>query len=423
MIEDKRNIWDYPWKYSEGFIIAIGVAFTGIILQLILGKITPSSYSYPVNAIIGVLFIAVLILTYFLFRKSWLIRWISSVYSTIPAIIVFLSAVILLGIVPQFSDQSTDAMLPRGLALAFGWFRMTNSWMFILLCFYLLVILGFTILSRTKQRQTWRDVGFYLNHLGLLIALMCGLLGSADRQQLSMTVIEGGMEWKAVDNNQVSVELPLAIQLDTFMIEEYPPKLVIIDPHTGKMLPENKPESYQFEGVGKTAQLAGLTLEILEYLPQAAIMRDSNMIHVFPYIEEGAAPAIKVRVTSPGQTEPEEGWVSCGSYIFPYNVLYSGYQYGIAMPNQEIKKYRSEVTIYTETEETIKSGIEVNTPLTVGDWVIYQLSYDTSKGKYSKTSSFQLVRDPWLKAVYSGIFMLIAGSIYLFIAGPKKQTK
>ena len=53
--------------------------------------------------------------------------------------------------------------------------------------------------------------------------------------------------------------------------------------------------------------------------------------------------------------------------------------------------------------------------------MIYQYSYDDSKGKYSDTSLFELVRDPWLKVVYTGIFMLLAGALFLFIAGPKKR--
>jgi len=55
------------------------------------------------------------------------------------------------------------------------------------------------------------------------------------------------------------------------------------------------------------------------------------------------------------------------------------------------------------------------------EWMIYQYSYDDTMGKYSDTSVFELVRDPWLKIVYTGIFMLLAGALFLFFAGPKKS--
>jgi cytochrome c biogenesis protein ResB len=91
------------------------------------------------------------------------------------------------------------------------------------------------------------------------------------------------------------------------------------------------------------------------------------------------------------------------------------------MPPQEVKKYSSYVTIYTE-EGLIKNAvIEVNKPLSVDNWTIYQYSYDDSMGKYSDTSIFELVRDPWLKMVYTGIIMLMAGALFIFIAGPKQN--
>ncbi|MPM94151.1 hypothetical protein SDC9_141295 [bioreactor metagenome] len=90
------------------------------------------------------------------------------------------------------------------------------------------------------------------------------------------------------------------------------------------------------------------------------------------------------------------------------------------MPVQEVKKYTSQVTVFTKAGHTEKAGIEVNKPLSMEDWIIYQYSYDESMGKYSKTSVFELVRDPWLKVVYTGIFMLLAGALFLFIAGPRK---
>ena len=217
------------------------------------------------------------------------------------------------------------------------------------------------------------------------------------------------------------MELPLAIQLDSFLIEEYPPKLVIIEHETGKMLPVSRPGSYMFEGVGKTTQLAGYRVEIIEYLPHAAVFRDSSFTNVVPMMMEGAAEAIRVRVSKPGLSQPVEGWVSNGSYLFPHSVLQIDDAISVAMPQQEVKRYSSHVTVYTEEGTTRQAVIEVNKPLSVEEWMIYQYSYDDAKGKYSDTSLFELVRDPWLKVVYTGIIMLLAGALFLFIAGPKKR--
>ena len=63
----------------------------------------------------------------------------------------------------------------------------------------------------------------------------------------------------------------------------------------------------------------------------------------------------------------------------------------------------------------------MNKPLSIAGWKIYQLSYDETKGKWSRMSVFELVRDPWLPIVYTGILMMIAGAIGLFLSAPVKR--
>lgn len=50
------------------------------------------------------------------------------------------------------------------------------------------------------------------------------------------------------------------------------------------------------------------------------------------------------------------------------------------------------------------------------------MSYDETKGKWSRMSVFELVRDPWLPIVYTGILMMIAGAIGLFLSAPVKKN-
>lgn len=416
-----RKIWEKPWGYTEGFIVAAGIAFAGLLLQFSLGNIQPTDFGYPVNIIIGALFVVGLLCCHFVLKDNHVVRWLSSVRSTLPALSAMLLFIVILGLTPQFSISEPQGHLPDNFFGRMGWYRMTTSWAFVFLCFYTLTILGFSTLRKTRERQSWRLTGFYLNHIGLFLALLGGLLGSGDMQRLTMTVAQGTVEWRAQDALGTVHELPIAIELDTFKIEEYPPKLVIIDNHSGKILPANRPESYMFESVGKTAQLAGHTIEILEYIAQAAVVRDSAHTSVVPMPMDGAATALKVRVTAPSLQEPAEGWVSNGSYLFPYQVLYIDENTSVAMPVQEVKKYTSQVTVFTEGGHTKKAEIEVNKPLSIEDWIIYQYSYDETMGKYSKTSVFELVRDPWLKVVYAGIFMLLAGAVFMFVVGPKKR--
>lgn len=417
----EKTTWEQPWRYLEGYYVAIGIAFTGFLLQIAIGNLQLTAFQYPVNAFVGLVFVLAILLCHFFLSKAAVVRWLSSVYATVPAIIVLLGVVVILGIVPQFVSHATHADIPHNLAGLFGWYQMTTSWTFIFASYYTLVILGFTILKRTQRKFTWRDIGFYLNHVGLFLAFMGGMLGSADLMRMRMTVAEGQMEWRAQNELQNLVDLPIAIQLDTFMIEEYPPKLMLVDLQSGKALPLKKPVSYLYEGEGKSTKLLDYNIDILSYLPNAAIIRDSLRTSAVAYHSEGNTHAIRVRVSNEDMVDPVVGWVSNGSFMFPQSVVYINKDVALVMPMQEVKKYSSHVQVFTEDGQSTSAVIEVNKPLRIASWIIYQLSYDQSKGKYSETSIFELVRDPWLPVVYTGIIMLLAGSFYLFIVGPKTK--
>ncbi len=357
MKNSSRNIWEQPWGgYTEGFILTAGILLTGFFLQLAVGNIEISLFAAPVNYITGALFITGgIILLHLLSGKSRVTRWLSGIYAAIPAVSALLLLCIILGLLPQLPKEIAGNELPPGIFKPLGWYQMTTSWPFILLCFYLLMILGLAILKRTRRKQSLRDIGFYLNHIGLFVALLGGILGSADMERLIMSVNEGQVEWRATDRQGTIKELTIAIQLDSFIIEEYEPKLVIIDNETGIVLPLSRPESYMFEGAGKTALLAGATIEIIEYLPHAAIFRDSAFFECGTNDDGGSSHRHEDKG---GQSRTT---LSCGGMgqqrqlSFPPNQLQIDEHTSVAMPLQEVKKYRSHVTVYTEAGHTQKN--------------------------------------------------------------------
>lgn len=421
MKNSSRKIWEHPWRYTEGIIIAAWVILSGILLQVTNGNIKISYFGAPFNTLIGILFITALLFIHFTSRNRHVTRWLSGAYATIPAISALLLLIIIMGLVPQISVD-TNSPKPTHPFTMVGWNQMTTSWPFILICFYNLLILGLTIMKRTTRKQSWRDIGFYLNHLGLFIALLGGILGSTDIERLTMNIREGETEWRGTNRKGIVKELPIAIQLDTFNIELYHPKLVIIDNKTGEMLPSNRPENYIFEEIGETVDIAGITLEITDYLPHAAIINNDISVNVIPMKMEGSTSALKVKVNKEESGDFVEGWVSNGSYLFPPLFVEIDQNKSVAMPVQEIKKYSSQITTYTAAGNRNKAVIEVNKPLRLNNWMIYQYSYDNSKGKDADISVFELVSDPYQKVVYTGFFLLIAGALFLFIVGPKKKT-
>ena len=60
-----RKIWEHPWGYAEGFIVAAGVLLSGILLQFAAGNIETALFASPVNTIVGALFVAGLLAALF----------------------------------------------------------------------------------------------------------------------------------------------------------------------------------------------------------------------------------------------------------------------------------------------------------------------------------------------------------------------
>lgn len=83
-------------------------------------------------------------------------------------------------------------------------------------------------------------------------------------------------------------------------------------------------------------------------------------------------------------------------------------------------KFASTVQILTQKGDNIETVIEVNKPFEMMGWKIYQYGYDRSMGAKSKLSIFELISDPWLPAVYTGIFLLLAGAVMVFITAQRK---
>lgn len=85
------------------------------------------------------------------------------------------------------------------------------------------------------------------------------------------------------------------------------------------------------------------------------------------------------------------------------------------------KRFASEIQILTKSGKNIETTVDVNKPVEVDGWKIYQYGYDTQMGTMSQISILELVSDPWLPLVYTGIYMMLGGAVCLFIFGGKKR--
>ncbi|MFA8433675.1 MAG: cytochrome c biogenesis protein ResB [Marinifilaceae bacterium] len=406
MNRSSRQLWEAPWGYSESFLFSVGLMGIGFVLEFLTGT-SPGQMVFPVNAIAGGVFIVAVLLLHFLFGQTTWLKWLSGIPASVSAIVTLTFLVLLMGITPQVASQEEGWMAMLGLN------RMTSTWPFLLISLYLLLILGLVTVRRLFffRLKNW---GFVCSHLGLWIAIWAGGLGAGDLVRLKMNLTENKTEWRAYDDKGKLYELPLAIHLKDFRIEEFHPKLAVVENSTGELYEKTQPSMIMIEE-GMECELHDWNVEIVNFLESSG--RFGNRYHQLN--DFGAVPSARIRVKDQQGMELE-GWISCGSFNMQHESLKLDDQHSLVMTVPEPKRFSSEVVVFTPSGKKAEVILEVNKPFTMDGWKIYQLSYDEKMGKYSQFSIVELVRDPWQPLVYLGIFMMIIGAIHIFWIGKRK---
>lgn len=441
-------MWNKPYTLKEGTAIVAGLLVTGGLLQVTLGPLEWGLFAWPANFITLILFVLLLIVAFLLRKRSYFCLFMSTMQAAIPAIAAAAILTLIMGVTKQVAEGKRP-MDPLGLT------KMLSFWPFILVYVWMTAIVGEVTINQIV-RFSWRRFPTLVSHVGLFLILTCGTLGSADMLRVKMYCETGQPEWRGLDAFNNVHQLPVAIQLEKFTIDEYPPKLMLID-KTGRPLPQDKPENLLVDNGMKSGQLLDCKIDILKRIDNAVPVMLSKMIGKMPegmmgnirmdslgqarnkdgYIASdasGSACALLVRVTRgvnangssdsnliKGQKQVVTGWITSGSYLFPYQALRLKDGRMLAMPNREPRRFASLVNIYTQSGQNIQTEIEVNKPFTIEGWKIYQLSYNEQMGKWSNLSVFELVTDPWLPVVYIGIFMLLIGAVGMFLTASRKK--
>jgi len=404
-------MWNRPWRFTEGFLIGGGLLVVGIILQATTGEVNWDLFAWPVNLIIFIALLALLGIMYILRKKVYVFQWLMQLNSAVPAISWALGLTIVMGLTAQIEEGGMPWLS-----------HMLSFWPFVLAWTWVVIISGLTTLNHILHFNV-REIPFLINHLGVFLAITAGTLGNADVKDMEMAVNTNQTQWIAQDMMGNEVEMDLAIELHKFTIDEYPPRLIITDNSTGKRVDASSASSsLTLEDGIKDGELMGWTIQILQELPQASSLTIGDEICYEASDTVGSTFAALVEASKDGVTK--SGWISCGSYSQPKGKLDLGDGYSITMPAREPRRYASDITVYTRDGKRVDGVVEVNKPLKVNGWKIYQYSYDDSKGKWSDVSIFELVSDRWIFLVYAGILMMLAGAVCLiFFMAPKPSEK
>ena len=404
------------WKMKEGFVTGAGLILVGLALQYSVGPIDWSAFAFPINAICLVLYLAFLALIYALRHRVRLFSFFFTTEAAVPTLIYAALLTVAMGLTRQVAPHER-AIDPIGLT------RMLSFWPFVLIYGRLTGIVGLIAIRQILHFRL-RELPSLLSHLGVFIAIVAATLGSADMERVKLTASMDMPEWRAT-HEQGFLELPLAIQLEKFTIDEYPPKLLIINSKTGKSIPAKNPEIVLVDKHFREGKLLKWRIRVRQNLPLAAPVVTSDTVKYVGWGSSGAVTALLVEAQpmegDRAVGKPLVGWVTCGSYLFPFQELKLTKDLSLVMARREPERYAFRIHVYTRSQKNIVATVEVNKPVSVDGWRIYQLSYDESMGRWSETSTFELVKDPWLPAVYVGIFLLLAGAVLTFIFSQKRR--
>ncbi len=403
-----KKIWESPWGYKESLLINLALLIAGFALEFFLWEYKITLPSWPVNFYMLISLVIVLWIS-----SKYLNKRVTSFLSGVPAAVTSISALILLvllmGLIPQHRQE--------GWIQNSGLTHLKNSWPYLFSAFYLLIVLGQTIFKRIKKFNL-KNIGFFLNHAGLWILIATASLGASDLKKYDMKLVLDRAIYYADDNNGVTHQIPFAIKLLEFDIEEYPPSLGIIETTSSKIVTQKGDKLFDVNN-GNKFDWEDWQFEIVDYIPEARIKNG-----VFEKSTTmGAIPAVKVRAINNAKSIEQLGWISSGNFVYQSQMLQLNENLSIAMTIPRPKKFSSKVRIFKTTQDYQDAEIVVNKPIEAYGYKIYQVGYDEQMGKWSKMSAVQLIRDPWLPAVYVGIFMILAGSLYLALTGKSKTTK
>ena len=382
----------------------------GIVLQCVVGDFDNGFLRYPWGLILAVNYLYLLVLLHFQ-RDKW--RWVNRLsdhYASVSALGSMVLMTIIFGLTRQ--DASTE-----GLVGLLGFSRMTSSWPFNLLLFYFTTTVGLAVVDDLHH---WRQRGLaaMMSHLAVFVVLTCGMFGSADKMRVTVNAHLERPVAEGIDSKGVSQTLPFAITLKEFAMEEYPPKLYLLDTRQ-----ESSSEDFLLvEETTSEGEIDGWQLRVERVIDMAGRMPDSEewleMVHT------GAAPAVYLKVTNPATGESYSGWVSCGSHIFEPSYLRLGERYAVAMPRRDAKRYLSRVDVEQMSGERERFDVEVNHPARIGAWRIYQVGYDTARGRWSSVSVLECVKDGWYSAIHIALWLMLSAGVVMFVtAGGRSLSR
>ncbi len=201
-------MWNKPWTFKEGFLIGGGLIVAGLLLEMTVGPVVWDAFAWPANGLVLAGFVFMIVAMHLLRRQVYAFRFLTTYQAAIPAMCYAVVLTIVMGLTRQEVNGT--------------WINnMLSFWPFVLIYVYMAVILGLVVLKTPLSIKSASKLVAGLFHLGLFITMTTATLGNADMQRMRMIVAKGEPEWRVMDQQGYVKEMPLAIELQEFIMETY----------------------------------------------------------------------------------------------------------------------------------------------------------------------------------------------------------
>jgi len=373
-----------PLGNTWPFAVMVGSAVMGIgmLLDVALGGRGLPAPGWPANGWLLLAFVLMQVGGFAALRGSRLFEGLAGTRLAVVALVFVGAWAMALGTLPQVL-RGEEAPIYQ---------RVMQAPPFVGLLLLLLANLGWGMLRHVAGGLRASSLLLF-SHAGVYVAVIASLFGSGDTLRLDVWVTEDDLVWTGTKAGQ-TYELPFAVHLHAFTIQNFPPQLTLLDGQTGaSLLAKREDQLILRPGVEGTLQ--GIRIRAREVTDAA------------PWSAPGDPVAAAYLFAEAPDGRTSEGWVSSGSNLMPPVFLGLG-TVSLVMPEPRPREFASRLTLVQPDQPPREVVIRVNEPLRLGPWWLYQRGYRLDG---TRSSHFEAVHDPWLPAVYTGLGLLAIGAL------------
>lgn len=399
-----------PWGWFEAITIHLVVLAVAFAIQWKMSYAGSFAILPPWNWVCtGGLVVIAMLLGAFVRNQPWM-RWLSGPKFAVTAIIS-VSVLALLGALILQHTETPDRLTP------FGVRNMYHSIPFLMMGMMMLVNLS-AVLGRRLLSRKPGNLGFVLNHAGLILVIVGMVAGSAQFIEGSIQLHQGMPANIALDERDRPHDLGAMLTLKRFEIEWYPTQLSylrIVDPSQSHGYIESKDS--QWAESGRSFDIENIKGRIITYLPSAEMDLKNKT-----YIAAKGRSTLSAALIEVSLAEGTiRDWITIDNGR-PGNFLWLDRASRQALfLSSSPKAFRSYLSI--DNGKTINDKIiAVNQPLHIAGWDLYQASYQPDPMTGQMASVLQAVHDPALPLIYAGFIAMLIGAFLAFWAPRRRET-